>query len=397
MDRPPRSEFGIHWALDPGTTFLNHGSFGACPTVVLQEQSRLRACLESDPVDFLSSRVPALWQHAICAFSDFVHADAAGMTFQTNASAGINTVLRSLVLRPGDEILVSDHAYQACRNAVEHACAEAGAMVVVVRLPFQLESDDQIVDLFVRAVTQRSRLALIETVTSPTALRMPFERLTRELQGRGLEVLIDAAHGPGLIPLDLELLGADYVTGNCHKWLCTPKGSGFLHVRADRRSLIRPLTISHGYSASADPSERFRQEFDWQGTQDPTPWLCIPSAIDFVGGLLPGGWQAVMARNHLLALHARQILRDTLGPDAVPPASMITAMVAATLPTGIGANESAATQIDPLRQALYDQYGIQAVVAPWPAHGARYLRVSAALYNSEEEYRFLATALQSLR
>ncbi len=387
----------MHWSLDPGTTFLNHGSFGACPTAVLQEQSRLRACLESDPVDFLSGRGHALWKQAIQAFSDFVHADAAGMTFQTNASAGVNTVLRSLALRPGDEILVSDHAYQACRNAIEHACSQSGAAVVVVRLPFQLESDDRIVDLFLKAVTQRSRLALIETVTSPTALRMPFERLTRELQHRGLEVLIDAAHGPGLIPLDLELLGADYVTGNCHKWLCTPKGSGFLHVRADRRSLIRPLTISHGYSASADPAERFRQEFDWQGTQDPTPWLCIPSAIGFVAGLLPGGWQAVMARNHVLALHARQILRDMLGPDAVPPASMITAMVAAMLPTGIQPINSAAMRSDPLRQALYDQYRIQAVVAPWPAHGVRYLRVSAALYNSEEEYRFLATVLQSLQ
>jgi isopenicillin-N epimerase len=396
MDRPPRSEFGIHWALDPGTTFLNHGSFGACPTAVLEEQSRLRALLESDPVDFYLSRGPALWQESIKTLSDFVGADPAGMTFQTNASSGVNTVLRSLALRPGDEIIVSDHVYRACRNAVDYACARSGASVVQVAIPFRPESAEQIVDLFLKAVTDRSRLALIDTVTSPTALRMPFERLTRSLQDRGVDVLVDAAHGPGLLPLDLGALGAAYVTGNCHKWLCTPKGSAFLHIRADRRHLIKPLTISHGHSAPIGADEKFRLEFDWQGTQDPTPWLCIPKAIEQVGGMMAGGWPDVMARNHALALKVHEVLCGTLGADALAPAAMTTAMVAARLPDGATVNPEAAFRPDPLRQALYDRYRIQAVVGPWPAHGARYLRVSAALYNSEDEYRYLASALRSL-
>ena len=396
MDRPPRSEFGIHWALDPGTTFLNHGSFGACPTAVLEEQSRLRALLESDPVDFYLNRGPALWQESIKTLSDFVGADPAGMTFQTNASSGVNTVLRSLALRPGDEIIVSDHAYRACRNAVDYACARSGASMVQVAIPFRLESDEQIADLFLDAATDRSRLALIDTVTSPTALRMPFERLTRALQDRGIDVLVDAAHGPGLIPLDLNALGATYVTGNCHKWLCTPKGSAFLHIRADRRHLIEPLTISHGYSADVGAAERFRMEFDWQGTQDPTPWLCIPRAIEHVGGMMPGGWPAVMARNHALALQARRVLCDVLGANSVAPASMTTAMVAAELPADAAVRLESAFQSDPLRQALYDRYRIQAVVSPWKPHRTRYLRVSAALYNSAEEYRYLPEALRSL-
>lgn len=359
---------------------------------MLDEQSRLRQVLEADPVRFFTTHYPPLWQDALRALSDFVGADAAGMTFLTNASAGVNTVLRSLALRAGDEILVSDHAYRACRNAIDHACARSGATVAEVRIPFRPGSDDQVVGLFLDAVTARSRLALVETVTSPTALRMPFERLVRELQGVGVEVLVDAAHGPGLVPLDLQSLGAAYVTGNCHKWLCTPKGSGFLHVRADRRQLIQPLAISHGYSAAA--ADRFRAEFDWQGTQDPTPWLCIPRAIGHLGSMLPGGWEAVTAHNHGLALKARGLLADALGADALAPASMVTAMVAASLPVLPGSNGG--VEPDPLQQALYDRFGIQAAVSPWPAHRVRYLRVSAALYNSEGEYRHLADALRLL-
>jgi isopenicillin-N epimerase len=396
MARPQRSGLGIHWTLDPGTVFLNHGSFGACPAAVLQEQSRLRTLLEADPVDFLVNRGPGLWREAIATLSDFVNADPAGMTFQTNATSGVNTVLRSLALRPGDEIIVSDHIYQACRNAVAYVCARSGARLVEVPVPFRPESDEQVVELFSKAVTDQSRLALIDTVTSPTALRMPFEKLTHALQGQGVDVLVDAAHGPGLIPLDLEALDAAYITGNCHKWLCTPKGAAFLHIRRDRRQLIEPLTISHGYSAPVGAEEKFRLEFDWQGTQDPTPWLCIPRAIEFVGSLLPGGWPAVMAHNHALALEAREVLSEVLGPDALAPADRTTGMVAAALPGEAATPMESAFQPDPLRQALYERYRIQVVVGLWPPHRRRYLRVSAALYNSEDEYRYLAHALRSL-
>jgi isopenicillin-N epimerase len=244
-------------------------------------------------------------------------------------------------------------------------------------------------------VSGRSRLALVDTVTSPTALRMPFERLTRELQGRGVDVLIDGAHGPGLLPLDLGALDAAYVTGNCHKWLCTPKGSGFLHVRADRRESLEPLTISHGYSAAVPPAGRFRMEFDWQGTQDPTPWLCIPRAIELVGSMLPGGWDDVMARNRALSLSACGMLCDALGTREVLPESLLTAMV--TLPLRAAEQDANASYANhPLTEKLHAEYGIRAVVFPWPPHRALYLRVSAALYNSEEEFHYLADALGRL-
>lgn len=396
MTRPPRSPYGAHWQLSPDVTFLNNGSFGACPTVVLEEQNRLRAILELDPMAFFLELGPGLWKEAREALSIFLNADPEGMTFQTNASAGVNTVVRSLPFREGDEILVLDHAYQACRNAIEYACKRSGARAVVVRLPFPPESEDQVVALVLGAATDRTRLAMFDTVTSPTGIRLPFERLTHELQGRGIDVLVDGAHGAGIVPIDLKSLGAAYFAGQCHKWLCTPKGSGFLHIREDRRHLIEPLTISHGYSAPVTQTERFRLEFDWQGTLDPTPWLCIPKALDFVGGLLPGGWDEIMARNRGLALRARDILADALELDARVPPSMLAAMATLQIPEDPGATFTTALAGDALMRTLYSEYGIRVVVFAWPQHRSRYLRVSAALYNSEDEYRYLADMLRKL-
>jgi isopenicillin-N epimerase len=396
MTLPPRSPLGRHWALDPGTVHLNHGSFGACPTVVLEEQARLRTLLESDPMGFFLEQAPPLWERAIHVLSGFVRADPAGMAFVVNATAGVNTVLRSLDLRPGDEVLLSDHAYRACHNAIESTCRRTGARSVVVPLPFRTEGTAPLLEPWLRAVTGRTRLAMIETVTSPTGLRMPFEPLVRELQARGVDALVDAAHGVGLLPLDLAALDAAYVTGNCHKWLCTPKGSGFLHVRRDRRDRIEPLAISHGHSIAGSAQDRFRAGFDWQGTLDPTPWLCIPRAIEHVGGLMPGGWDAVMARNHALALEARGILAGSFGEDEVAPLSLVTAMVTARLAGPPGEEFSATLGTDPLQEKLYQQHRIRAVAFRWQPHSARYLRVSAALYNSADEFRYLAARLPSL-
>ena len=393
--RPTGSEWSRHWALEPGTVYLNHGSFGATPTHVLDEQSRLRALLERDPTDFFFRVCPPLWQQALEGLSQFLKADPAGMAFVTNATLGVNTVLRGLQFQPRDEILLTDHAYQACANAIDFACGQSGASAVPVSIPFRAESEDQIVELMLRSVTHRTKLAMIETVTSPTARRLPFERLTAELQRRGVDVLIDAAHGPGLLELDLRMLDAAYVVGNCHKWLCTPKGSGFLHVRHDRRHLVEPLTISHGFSSTADPHARFRAQFDWQGTQDPTPWLCIPAALEFIGSLMPGGWAAVMDRNRALALRTREILSEVLGPGGVAAAESVTAMTTAKLP-GSRMDGSGSFQNYPLMAGLHERFNIRAVVFPWAPHQARYLRVSSALYNSLDESRYFAGALRSL-
>jgi len=393
MKRPDRSSLGRHWMLSEDVCFLNHGSFGSTPITVMDEQTRLRGIIESDPVRFFERDYIPMMRSSITKLSEFMNADSEGMTFVKNTTEGVNTVLRSLVLNPGDEIIVTNHSYQACWNAVDFVTERAGAKTVVVDIPFRVKNEEEILEKVIDAVSERTVLALIDTVTSATGLRMPFEKLVGSLQSSGVDVLLDAAHGPGIVPLNLSELGAAYCTGNCHKWLCTPKGSAFLHIRSDLKKKIRPLSISHGASLEGSDQERFEFEFGWPGTQDPTPWLCIPLAIDFMGDLVEGGWPAIMERNRNLTIQARKILCDAIGTTEPVPESMVSSIASVEMP-GDGEVGAMSMEGDPFHNLLLDEYGIQVPVFPWRHHGIRYIRVSAQLYNSLEEYHYLAECLR---
>ena len=388
-----RGELAGHWILNPEICFLNHGSFGATPVSVLEEQSRLRRLIESDPVRFFERDYMEMMGEAIGKLSEFINADSEGLAFVKNTTEGVNTVLRSLKLEPENEIIVTNHSYQACWNAVDFVTERAGAKTVVVDIPFRVKNEQEIVDLVMGAVTENTVLALIDTVTSATGLRMPFEALVEKMQGSGVDVLLDAAHGPGIVPLDLKEMGAAYCTGNCHKWICTPKGSAFLHIRSDRKNIVRPLSISHGYSFEGTEQERFEFEFGWPGTQDPTPWLCVPHAIEFLGGLVEGGWKEIMDRNRELALLGRDILCDALGTSPPVPDSMVSSIAAVEMPYE-GEVGPMSLEGDPYHNFLLDEFGIQVPVFPWRHHNTRYIRISAQLYNNVEEYKFLADCLR---
>ncbi len=393
MKRPPRSKLAENWILSKDTCFLNHGSFGATPVAVLEEQTRLREKIENDPVRFFERDYIPLMSSSIKKLAEFMNADPKGMALVKNTTEGVNTVLRSLVLNPGDEILVTNHSYQACWNAVDFVTERAGAKTVVVEIPFRVENEDEIVDLVMGSVSERTVLAMVDTVTSATGLRMPFERLVKDLQSAGVDVLLDAAHGPGIVPLDLIALDAAYCTGNCHKWLCTPKGSAFLHIRPDRKKFMKPLSISHGASFEGTDQEKFEFEFGWPGTQDPTPWLCIPLAIDFLDSLVEGGWPEIMERNRKLALEGRRILCNALGTTEPVPDSLVSSIASVEMP-GEGEVGPMSMEGDPYHNYLLDEFGIQVPVFPWRHHGRRYIRISAQLYNSVEEYEFLAACLE---
>jgi isopenicillin-N epimerase len=380
------------WPLDPKVTFLNHGSFGACPTEVLRHQAALRAEMEAEPVRFLGRELDDRLDAARAALAAFVGADADDLAFVTNATSGVNAVLRSREFAAGDELLTTDHAYNACKNALEFVARRSGARVVIATLPFPVTSPDEIVATVMAHVTPRTRVALLDHITSPTALILPVERLIAELGGRGIDVLIDGAHAPGMLPLDLRTLGATYYSGNCHKWLCAPKGSAFLWVRRDRHADVRPLTISHGANATRTNRPRFRLEFDWTGTSDPTAWLTVPKAIDYLGSLLPGGWPALMARNHALALDARRLLCETAGTAPPCPDSMVGSLASVRLPDGTK-NALAWRERDPLQGRLFDGWGLEVPIMSWPAAPRRLLRVSAQLYNDRAHYARLAEAL----
>ena len=386
------------WRLEPDVSFLNHGSFGACPEPVLEAQRAWRDRLEHDPVRFLDRELEGHLDQARTEVAAFLGADPDGLAFVPNATTGVSTVLASVRFKPGDELIASDHEYNATLNALWAAAERDGATVVVVHVPFPIHDPAEALEAYLDAVTPRTRFALVSHITSPTALLLPVAALVRELDRRGVDTLVDGAHAPGMVPLDLRALGAAYWTGNAHKWLCAPKGAAVLHVRSDVRPAMRPLVTSHGANDDRTDRSRFRLTFDWTGTADPTPWLSIPAAIRYVGGLHPDGWPGLMTANAAMARQARDQLCAALEIPAPAPDVMLGAMAAVPLP-GIAPTRAAARA---LQAALFEEERIEVPVFAFPVPAAlpegagpstAILRISAQQYNRREEYEALATTL----
>jgi isopenicillin-N epimerase len=392
MALPQRSPLANHWTLDPTCVFLNHGSFGATPTAIREEQRKWQDLLENEPVRFYEDLSPEFMLNARKALASMLTCDAEDLALVENATTGVNTVLRSIVFEEGDEILVPDHAYQACRNAIDYVSERWGAKVVTINIPFPVEGPQDVIDAMMAGVSERTVLAMIDTVTSPTGLRMPFETLVGMLEQQGVSVLLDAAHGIGMVPLNLDELGASYTTSNCHKWLCAPKGSAFLHVRKDHQRNIHPLTISHGMTFPLGKTTRFRHEFDWTGTRDLSAWCSIPATIEFMSTMFEGGWPAIMEHNHDLAMEGRAILCERLGLEAPCPEEMIACIATLMLPAGAEGGIPLHDP-DPLHEVLQEKYGIQVPVWSWESPKGRYFRISAQVYNHVDEYHYLADAL----
>jgi len=272
----------------------------------------------------------------------------------------------------------------------------AGARVVVAHIPFPLDSEEQVVDAVLDRATPRTRLALLDHVTSQTGLILPIERLVRELADREIDTLVDGAHAPGMLALNVPAVGAAYYTGNCHKWLCAPKGAAFLHVRRDRQAEVRPIAISHGANSPRPDRSRYLVEFDWVGTDDPSAFLSVPEAIRFMGSLLPGGWPALRRYNRELTLYGRRAICEALGTDLPCPEEMIGSLASVPLLPGTDAPPASPLYADPLQQELLERWKIEVPVIPWPASPQRLIRISAQFYNSQNQYDLLASALGQL-
>lgn len=379
------------WLLDPAVHFLNHGSFGACPRPVLEHQQRLRDQLERQPVAFMQRELPIHLEEVRAVLGGFVGADPADLVFVTNATSGVNAVLRSLSFEPGDEILITDHAYPACRRTVEYVASRSGARIRVVEIPLQ-PAGSHIVDRILDAAGPATRLALIDHVASPTSLVFPIDEIVASLAARNVDTLVDGAHAPGMLPLQLEDLGAAYYTGNCHKWMCAPKGAAFLYVRPDRQGSIVPTVISHGYRPDDPSGAAFHEMFDWAGTADPTAVLSIGVAIDTVASLDPGGWPAVMHANRELAAAGAEIVATAVDSPAQTPLGMRAAMVSFELPAGYPPGAG----WDPLQDRLLFEHRVEVPIVPWPRPPHRLLRISAHIYNELDEFRALAEALRAV-
>jgi len=382
-----QTNWAHYWSLDPTIKFLNHGSFGACPLPVMKLQQELRQRIERQPLQFFGRDLEELLDRARTELAAFVGADAEDLAFVPNATTGINTVLRSLKFDPGDELLTTNQEYNACRNALNFVAERSGAKIVVAEVPYPIESSEQAIEPILQAVSSKTRLALLDHITSQTGLVFPIAKIIHALTQQNIDTLIDGAHAPGMVAIDLATIGATYYTGNCHKWLCAPKGAAFLYVRRDKQPEIRPLTISHGANSPRRDRSRFRLEFDWTGTDDPTAYLCVPEAIRFMGSRLSGGWAELMSHNHENAIAARNILCEILKVAPPCPDEMIGSL--ATVPLSDGSCVE-------LQDALLEKFGIEVPIVPYPAAPKRLVRLSAQIYNTLDQYEKLGRAIVEL-
>ncbi len=389
------SKLRRHWKLAPGTVFLNHGSFGACPAAILKRQQRLRAQMEAEPVQFLWRAYEQRLEPARAKVAQFIGARPKDVVFVTNATTGINAVVRSFPFCRGDELLTTNHDYNACHNVLIEMARQRCVRLVVAQVPFPVKNADAILEAILAAVTPRTRLAMIDHVTSSTALVFPVERIVRELETRGVDTLVDGAHAPGMVGLDLSQLAPAYYTANLHKWICAPKGAAFLWVREDKQSEVQPAVISHGNNTSRNGYSAFQDRFDWAGTFDPSAWFCAGEAIDWMSQLVPGGWRAIRQANHQLTVRARNFLAEQLELEPPCPETLLGSMATIPLPQRFQGRLKCG-RIDPEQSRLYDEFGIEVPFYRFGQPERRYFRISAQLYNSMAEFRYLARALKVL-
>ncbi|CAG0969040.1 isopenicillin-N epimerase [Phycisphaerales bacterium] len=390
----------VHWTLSPDVVFLNHGSFGATPRAVQAEQSHWRERLESEPVRFFVEEHQGVMDGVREALGAFVKCRGRDLALLPNASIAVATVLENTRLSPGDEILMNAQEYPACQNTVRRAAARSGAKIAYAEIPFPIAFPDQVVRAYLDKVTPRTKLALVSHVTSPTGLVMPVEQIVMELRSRGVEVLVDGAHAPGMVPmLDIGAMAPSYYTANCHKWICSPKGSAFLYVREDLQAGFRPLALSNNAEKPKPGRSQFLTEFEYVGTQDYTSLYSIPKAIEVMGGIV-SGWPEVMSRNHDLCVRARAMLCEAWGVAPPAPQGMIGSIATIILPSHDAARRERLMKRptkyhDALQDALLNRWKIQVPVWGLANKPERFLRISSQLYNSWEQYEYLAEAVKA--
>lgn len=375
-----------YFLLDPSIVFLNHGSYGATPKHVFEAYQNWQQRLERQPVLFLGRELPELMRASRAALGEYLKADADDLVYIPNATHGVNIVARSLKLGPDDEVLTSDHEYGACDYAWEFNCEKAGARYLHQPISLPVHAEEEVVEQFWQGVTSRTRVIYLSHITSSTALRLPVDEISRRARQQGILTVIDAAHAPGQIPVDLQVLGADVVFGNCHKWMLAPKGAAFLYVRRDVQDLIDPLVVSWGSHPTPDiaTGSRFIDILQWTGTKDPTAALAVPAAIQF---MKDHDWDHVRRECHLLLRQAIERICDlTEMPPLYPlDSDFYSQMGIAPLPV---------SDLAVLKSRLYDEYKIEVPLVQW--QDRQFVRISIQGYNSQSDIDALFEALKAL-
>jgi len=400
--------------LDPSITFLNHGSFGACPKPVFEEYQRWQRELERQPVEFLGRRATSLLADARSKLAAYVGAEADEIIFFPNPTHAINMVARSLTPAPAlphlrlhkwgrvwegvsDEILTTDHEYGAMDRTWHLLCKKIGAKYVHREIELPVTTPENFVEHFWSGVNERTKIIFISHITSPTALIFPVKEICRRAREAGILSIVDGAHVPGHIPLNLHDLGCDIYTGACHKWMMAPKGSAFLYARRDVQSWLEPLVVSWGWgddviAPSPDMGEtQFVSSHQWQGTRDLAAFLATPSAIEFQK---QHNWDKVRKRCHALAAETRRRVNQVTGLESISPDSSewFNQMVAIRLPLQNPKGLGDPSGLGLLKTRLYDEFKIEVPVVMW--NDQHFIRVSYQGYNTEEEMERLVEALR---
>ncbi len=373
MPAPSPAELRRDFLLDPEVAFLNHGSFGACSRPVFKSYQAHQRDLEWEPIDFLDRRLPGLLAAARAELARYLNAPPADLAFVTNATVGVNLAARSLELRPGDEILTTDLEYGACDLAWEWLAARTGAKYVRAPIPLPLASGGELVEALFARATERTRVVYVSHVTSSTALVLPIDEIVARARDLGLVTIVDGAHAPAHVPVDIAALGADFTSGNTHKWLGAPKGAGFLHVRPEHQERVDAAIISWGYA----DGRGFQERIEMQGTRDPAAWLAVPDAIRYQ---TEHDWDAVRERCRALTREARAELVELVGTEPLAPEDMLGQMASVRLP-----------RPDPgLRDRLFANHRVEIPVA---GPNDDLLRISVAAYTTRDDVDRLLAAL----
>lgn len=372
--------------LDPSVIFLNHGSFGATPITVFEDYQQWQTRLEKQPVLMLGREYDQLLYESRKSLGQYINADVDDLVYVPNATHGVNIIARSLNLQPGDEVLTSDHEYGACDYTWEFLCGKTGASYIHQPIPLPINNEEEMLELLWKGVTPRTKVIFLSHITSPTALRLPVEKVCERARESGMFTVIDAAHSPGQIPVDLQKLGADVVTGNCHKWMMSAKGAAFLYVKREQQHLVEPLIVSWGYHPTtvSTTGSRFIDLLQWTGTKDPAASLTIPAAIKFMKN---HHWDEVRRECHLLLKEGISQICDLVKMPPLYPldTDLYFQMGIAPLPR---------CNIEVLKQRLYDDFRVEVPLIQW--QDRQFMRVSVQGYNTSDDINALINALATL-
>lgn len=375
-----------HFLLDPSVVFLNHGSFGATPKSVFDAYQNWQLRLERQPVLFLGRELDGLLKESRRALGKYLNADSDDLVYIPNATHGVNIIARSLQLKPGDEVIATNHEYGACDYTWDFICGKIGAKYIHQPISLPVYSIEGVADQFWQGVTSRTKIIYLSHITSPTALRMPVEQICNRAKEAGILTVIDAAHAPGQIPVDLQALGADIVFGNCHKWMLNAKGSAFLYVRRELQRLIDPLIVSWGYHPTPEitTGSRFIDLLQWTGTKDPTAALTVPTAIQF---MQERNWDEVQNECHDLLRQGIEQICNLVNMSPLYPldSDFYGQMGIAPLPF---------SDLAVLKSRLYDEHKIEVPLIQW--QDKQFVRISVQGYNSQEDIDSLVNALKAL-